>query len=124
VIRYADDFVIGFERKDDAERCLDELRTRFAKFGLELHDTKTPLIEFGRRAAKHRQTRGEGRPETFDVLGFTHRCDVTQAGWFALRRETIAKRMRANLAKIKIELRKRRHESMGEVGRWLKQVAR
>ena len=69
-----------------------------------------------------RQARGKSRPETFDFLGFTHRCDVTQAGWFALRRETIAKRMRASLAKIKEELRKRRHHSIGEVGRWLRQV--
>ncbi len=124
VIRYADDFVIGFERKVDAERCLEELRTRFAKFGLKLHDTKTRLIEFGRRAARHRQARGERRPETFDFLGFTHRCDVTRHGWFALRRTTIAKRMRAKLAELKIELRKRRHHSIGEVGRWLSQAIR
>lgn len=95
-----------------------------AKFGLKLHDTKTRLIEFGRQAARHRQARGERRPEMFDFLGFTHRCDVTRAGWFALRRESIAKRMRATLAKIKIELRERRHHSIGEVGRWLKQVVR
>ena len=87
VIRYADDFVIGFERKEEAERCLGELRDRFAKFGLKLHEGKTRLIEFGRRAARHRKARGEGRPETFDFLGFTHRCDVTRSGWFALRRE-------------------------------------
>jgi len=122
VIRYADDFVIGFERKEEAERCLEELHTRFAKFGLKLHGTKTRLIEFGRHAARHRRARGESRPETFDFLGFTHRCDVTNAGWFALRRATIAKRMRAKLTKIKGELRKRRHQSIGEVGRWLKQV--
>ena len=124
VIRYADDFVIGFERKEEAERCLDELRTRFAKSGLKLHDTKTRLIEFGRRAAGNRQARGERRPETFDFLGFTHRCDVTRHGWFALRRESIAKRMRAKLAKIKIELRKRRHQPIGVIGRWLGQVVR
>lgn len=124
VIRYADDFVIGFERKEEAERCLEELRTRFAHFGLKLHGTKTRLIEFGRRAARNRQARGEGRPETFDFLGFTHRCDVTRQGWFAIRRASIAKRMRAKLAEIKIELRKRRHLPIGVVGRWLGQVVR
>jgi hypothetical protein len=109
VIRYADDFVIGFERKEEAERCLGELRDRFAKFGLKLHEGKTRLIEFGRHAAMNRKARGEGRPETFDFLGFTHRCDVTSYGGFALRRATIAKRLRATIATIKVKLILRRH---------------
>ena len=124
VIRFAHDFVIGFEHKDEAEACLGELRDRFAKFGLKLHGKKTRLIEFGRHAARRRQARGEGRPETFDFLGFTHRCDVTRAGWFALRRETIAKRLRATLAAIKEKLVHRRHWPIDAVGRWLGQVAR
>ncbi len=124
VLRYADDFVIGFERKEEAERCLEELRERFAKFGLKLHEGKTRLIEFGRRAARNRQSRGEGRPETFDFLGFTHRCDVTSSGWFALRRETIAKRLRATIAAIKVKLIQRRHWPIAAVGTWLGQVAR
>jgi RNA-directed DNA polymerase len=124
VIRFADDFVIGFEHQDEAEACLGELRDRFAKFGLKLHGKKTRLIEFGRHAARRRQARGEGRPETFDFLGFTHRCDVTSAGWFALRRETIAKRLRATLAAIKVKLVQRRHWPKEAVGTWLGQVAR
>jgi len=122
VVRYADDFVIGFERKNDAERCLDDLRERFAKFGLRLHKEKTRLIEFGRHAARNRLTRGEGRPETFDFLGFTHRCDVTGQGWFALRRETIAKRLRATVAAIKVQLIQRRHWPIEAVGKWLRRV--
>lgn len=74
VVRYADDFVIGFEHRAEAEACLEELRARFARFGLKLHDGKTRLIEFGRFAASNRRGRGEKRPETFDFLGFTHKC--------------------------------------------------
>lgn len=122
VVRYADDFVIGFERQNDAQRCLEELRARFAKFGLKLHKDKTRLIEFGRYAARKRQSRGEGRPETFDFLGFTHRCDVTSRGWFALRRATIAKRLRATLAAIKTKLIQRRHWPIDAVGKWLRRV--
>jgi RNA-directed DNA polymerase len=123
VVRYADDFVIGFERQDEAERCLEELRERFGKFGLKLHDRKTRLIEFGRFAIERRKARGEGRPETFDFLGFTHRCDKTRShGWFTIRRESIAKRMRASLAKVKELLRRRRHWKVGSVGRWLSRV--
>jgi group II intron reverse transcriptase/maturase len=124
VIRFADDFVIGFEHQHEAQRCLDELHTRFAKFGLKLHEQKTRLIEFGRHAARRRQARGAGRTETFDFLGFTHRCDVTSAGWFALRRETIAKRLRATIAAIKVKLIQRRHWPIKAVGKWLGQVAR
>lgn len=124
VIRYADDFVIGFERKEEAERCLGELRDRFAKFGLKLHEGKTRLIEFGRRAARNRKARGEGRPETFDFLGFTHRCDVTSYGGFALRRATIAKRLRATIAAIKVKLIQRRHWPIDAVGKWLGRVCR
>jgi RNA-directed DNA polymerase len=69
LVRYADDFVIGFQSRDDAEVCLKELQERFAKFGLKLHPKKTRLIEFGRYAMKRRQRDGDGRPETFDFLG-------------------------------------------------------
>ncbi len=123
VVRYADDFVIGFERQSEAERCLEELRDRFGKFGLKLHATKTRLIEFGRYAIERRAARGEGKPETFDFLGFTHRCDTTRRhGWFTIRRESIAKRMRASLAKVKEWLRRRRHWDVGSIGRWLSRV--
>ncbi|TWT68232.1 group II intron reverse transcriptase/maturase [Crateriforma conspicua] len=125
IIRFADDFVVGFQHKYEAEAFLEELRERFAKFSLELHGQKTRLIEFGRFAMSNRKERGEGRPETFDFLGFTHRCDVTRShGWFTIRRETIAKRMRATLAAIKAKLRQRRHWPVGVVGRWLARVMR
>ena len=123
VIRYADDFVIGFQNRDEAERCLEELRQRLAKFGLKLHDGKTRLIEFGRYAAENRKRRGEGKPETFDFLGFTHKCSQTRAhGYFTIHRHTIVKRVRATLAAIKLELRRRRHRPLGETGRWLGRV--
>ena len=125
VIRYADDFVIGFERKWEAEMCLKEMRERFAKFGLKLHPTKTRLIEFGRYAAERRSKRGVGRPETFDFLGFTHRCGVAhRTGWFTIHRETISGRLRRTLQKIGQNLRRRRHWPTGVVGRWLKRVMR
>jgi group II intron reverse transcriptase/maturase len=123
VIRYADDFVIGFERETDVKTCLDELRQRLAKFGLQLNDAKTRLIEFGRYASERRSRRGERRPETFDFLGFTHQCGKTRKhGWFTVRRVSIAKRLRAKLAAIKQELRQRRHDPLGDTGRWLGQV--
>ncbi|HQT95685.1 MAG TPA: group II intron reverse transcriptase/maturase [Thermoanaerobaculaceae bacterium] len=123
VVRYADDFVMGFESHSEAKACLEELRARFAKFGLKLHEGKTRLIEFGRFAAERRAGRGEGRPETFDFLGFTHQCTQTrEQGWFALHRHTIAKRMRATLQAIKAKLRKRMHRPLGETGRWLRSV--
>ena len=107
IVRYADDFVMGFQYRDDAERCLRELHKRMDKFGLELHPDKTRLIEFGRFAARNRHRRGEGQPETFDFLGFTHCSGKTRRGAFKVVRLTIAKRMRAALQKIKEGLRRR-----------------
>ena len=125
VVHYADDMVIGFERETDANRCLDELHQRLAKFGLKLNDAKTRLVEFGPFAAALRRQHGQRRPETFNFLGFTHQCSVTRThGWFTVRRISIAQRMRAKLAAIKLELRKRRHADPGETGRWLGQVVR
>jgi RNA-directed DNA polymerase len=115
--------VIGFERQDEALACLKELQERFAKFGLKLNDAKTRLIEFGRYAAERRKGRGERRPETFDFLGFTHQCSTTRKqGWFTVRRVSTAKRMRAKLSAIKQELRRRRHDPLGQTGRWLARV--
>jgi group II intron reverse transcriptase/maturase len=123
VVRYADDFVIGFEHQSEAAACLEELRTRFVKFGLKLHDGKTRLIEFGRRAAEERRRRGEDRPETFDFLGFTHICAKTRAhGRFTIHRHSMSKRLRATLKAIQAELRKRMHRPIGETGRWLRKV--
>ena len=80
IIRFADDFIVGFEHRHDAERFRDELGSRVARFGLELHPDKTRLVEFGRRAARDRAARGEGKPETFTFLGFTHICATSKSG--------------------------------------------
>ncbi|MGD0100750.1 MAG: group II intron reverse transcriptase/maturase [Acidobacteriota bacterium] len=125
VVRYADDVVLGFERKEEAERFLREVRERLAQFGLELHPEKTRLIEFGRYAAPNRERRGEGKPETFDFLGFTHMCGKNgKTGYFVVRRKTVKKRMRAKLQALKAELRRRMHEPLAETGKWLHMVVR
>jgi group II intron reverse transcriptase/maturase len=124
IVRWADDFVAGFEHRDDAERFLTELRERFSKFGLELHSEKTRLIEFGRNAARSRAAQGLGKPETFGFLGFTHICGKTRAGRFWLRRVTEAKRMRAKLKDVKVELKRRRHQPIPVQGLWLASVVR
>ncbi|MGV1009515.1 MAG: group II intron reverse transcriptase/maturase [Dermatophilaceae bacterium] len=121
-VRFADDFIVGFEDEEDARRFLDELRERFAKFGLELHPDKTRLIEFGRHAARRRQARGLGKPETFDFLGFTHICARSRSGWFWLKRITISKRMRAKLREVNDQLKRRRHQPIPVQGQWLRSV--
>ena len=123
VVRFADDFVVGFEHRDDAVRFWAELRERFASFGLELHEDKTRLIEFGRFAAERRRARGLSKPETFDFLGFTHICGKQRkTGRLALKRITIKKRLRAKLRKVKTELTQRRHLPIPEQGEWLASV--
>jgi group II intron reverse transcriptase/maturase len=124
IVRFADDFVAGFEYQEDARRFLADLRERFAKFGLELHPDKTRLIEFGRYAAGRRRTRGLGKPATFDFLGFTHMCGRTRKGRFWLRRITISERMRAKLAEVRDQLMRRRHQPIPEQGQWLASVVR
>jgi RNA-directed DNA polymerase len=124
IVRFADDFVMGFENYQDACRFLHDLRERFAGFGLELHPGKTRLIEFGRYAAERRRKRGLGKPETFGFLGFTHICARTRTGRFWVRRITISKRMRAKLAEVSDQLRQRRHQPIPEQGRWLGSVVR
>lgn len=124
IVRFADDFVAGFEHRADAEQFLSDLRERFSKFGLALHPDKTRLIEFGRNAARIRAARGDGKPETFDFLGFTHICGKTKNGRFWLRRKTISKRMRAKLTEVKDQLRRRRHCPIPEQGAWLGSVVR
>jgi len=122
VVRYADDALVGFEFKDDAERFWAELKERMEKFQLELHPEKTRLIEFGRHAAENRKRAGLGKPETFDFLGFKHICGKTRKGRFMVLRQTIRKRMQATLQRVKIELRRRMHDPVPEVGKWLKSV--
>lgn len=120
--RFADDYVAGFEHRDDAERFLADLRERLANFGLELHPEKTRLIEFGRFAAQNRARRGDRKPETFEFLGFTHICAKTRNGRFKLKRVTSKKKMRPKLSSVKTELRRRWHLSIPEQGRWLASV--
>jgi group II intron reverse transcriptase/maturase len=125
IVRYADDAVLGFQHREDAERFLEQLRERLRKFGLELHPDKTRLIEFGRFAAERRKRRGEGKPETFDFLGFTHICGRSHGtGYFTVYRKTIGKRMAAKLKEIRQELRRRRHASIVETQEWLHAVVR
>jgi len=122
IVRYADDFVVCFEYRQDAESFTDALRERLKCFGLQLHPDKTRLIEFGRYAGRNRRERGEGKPETFDFLGFTHICARNRRGGFLLRRHTIAKRLRLKVAEVKQEMRKRMHDEVKEVGAWLRAV--
>jgi group II intron reverse transcriptase/maturase len=124
VVRFVDDFVVGFEHRDEAERFSVELRERFAKFGLELHPDKTRLIEFGRWAERNRSRRGGGKPETFNFLGFTHSCAKTRKGRFTVLRQTMRKRWQAKLKEVKAELRRRLHDPIPEQGAYLQSVVR
>ena len=125
VIRYADDFVIGFEHESDARACLEALGERLGQFGLNLHPKKTRLIEVGRSSAAKREREGRGKCETFDFLGFTHLCGkIRVAKRFALKRITIASRMRRTLAAVKEQLERRRHDAPGQTDRWLASVVR
>jgi RNA-directed DNA polymerase len=122
IVRYADDFIVGFEQRDDAERFWRELRARMGQFNLELHPEKTRLIEFGRYAVERRKRRAQGKPETFDFLGFTHICSKTRNGKFTVRRKTIAQRLRRKLQAVKETLRRRMHWPIPQQGAWLKSV--
>jgi RNA-directed DNA polymerase len=122
VVRYADDFIVGFQYKDDAERFHRELRERLKKFSLELSEEKTRLIEFGRFADSNRNDHGGGKPETFNFLGFTHICGRTRKGQFCVLRRTMAKKVRAKLATLATELRKRLHRPIAQTGQWLRAV--
>src|SRR3974390_982250 len=123
VVRYADDLVLGFQYRTDAERFLQAFRERLAKFGVELHADKTRLIEFGRFAARDRKQRGKGKPETFTFLGFTHFCGQRISdGAFIVWRITAKKRMVAKLKAIKAELQRQKHHRTTEVGAWLRKV--
>ena len=124
IVRYADDIVVGFQHKADAERFRTELTQRLATFALTLHPDKTRLIEFGRHAVADRAGRGLGKPETFNFLGFTHICARSRAGRFQLRRRTRRDRMRAKLREIRDALWQHRHAPLGEQGFWLRQVVR
>jgi RNA-directed DNA polymerase len=122
VVRFADDFVVGFQHQKEAERFLPELRERFARFGLTLHPDKTRLIEFGRYADQNRRRRGDGKPETFNFLGFTHSCAKTRKGRFTVLRQTVRARWQAKLRAVKAELRHRLHQPVPEQGAYLRAV--
>jgi len=124
LIRYADDYVVGFQYEDEAKSFLAELGNRLERFGLSLHPDKTRLIEFGRYATERRAKRGLGKPETFTFLGFTHICGKNPFGAYALRRQTRRDRMRQTLQAVKEQMHKRLHHSIPEQGRWLGQVVR
>jgi group II intron reverse transcriptase/maturase len=122
VVRYADDFVVGFQNKSEAERFLADLRERFRKFRLELHPDKTRLLEFGPFAAERRKRDGRGKPETFNFLGFTHICGKKRNGRSTVLRQTIRTRLQAKLKAVKAELRRRWHDPIPVVGQWLRSV--
>ncbi len=122
VVRFADDFVVGFQHRQDAERFLGELRERLARFALELHPAKTRLIEFGPFADRNRRARGDGKPETFNFLGFTHSCAKKRNGRYTVLRQTMRTRWRAKLQTVKAELRARLHRPIPEQGSYLRAV--
>jgi group II intron reverse transcriptase/maturase len=122
VVRYADEFVVGFQHHEDAVLFSEQLRERLRSFGLELHEHKTRLIEFGRYAQERRARRGEGKAETFDFLGFTHICGTTRSGKFTVRRKTIAKRLHRKLSDLKSKLRQRMHDPPRATAKWLASV--
>jgi len=122
IVRYADDFVVGFEHRAEAERFQEALKERMSKFDLRLQSDKTRLIEFGRFAAPNREKRGEGKPETFTFLGFTYSCGKTRKGKFCVLRQTVQKRMRAKLREVKTELKRRMHEPVPDQGKWLRVI--
>jgi RNA-directed DNA polymerase len=124
IVRFADDFITGFEHRQEAERFLDDLRQRMTKFGLELHPDKTRLIEFGRFAAPNREGRGECRPETFNFLGFTHICGKNKAGRFEVLRQTMRQKWQAKLKEVAAELRRRMHAPIPAQGQYLRAVMR
>jgi hypothetical protein len=114
--------VVGFEHREEAERFLTDLRARFARFGLALHPDKTRLIEFGRHADQNRRGRGDGKPETFNFLGFTHSCGKTRKGTFAVWRQTMRQRWQAKLREVRFELQRRLHTSIPEQGAYVRSV--
>lgn len=122
VIRFADDFVVGFQYKSEADHFLNHLRQRFLQFGLQLHPCKTRLIEFGRFAAQSRSKLGQGKPQTFNFLGFTHICSKTRKGKFTILRKTIRKKWQAKLKEVYGELRRRMHDPVPKQGAYLRSV--
>ena len=122
VVRYCDDFIVGFQHRHEAERFLADLHERLMRFGLELHPDKTRILEFGRFARENRNRRGERKPETFDFLGFTHSCSQTRKGMFTVLRKTMRKRRQAKLREVHLELKRRMHDLVPKQGAYLRSV--
>ena len=122
VVRYADDFIVGFKYRREAERLLADLRTRLQRFGLVLHPDKTRILQFGRFARQDRSCCGQGKPETFNFLGFTHICGKTKQGKFTVLRKTMRTRLQAKLKEVRHELRRRMHDPIPEQGAYLRSV--
>ena len=122
IVRYADDFVLGFQYRFEAEAFLAALKTRLGYFGLNLHPEKTRMVEFGRYAAENRKRNGEGKPETFDFLGFTHICSRFPKGGFEIRRSSIKKRFCAKLKEVRKKIKAKRDNDIAEQGRWIRSV--
>lgn len=114
MVRYADDSVACFENKEEAEKYLRSVKKRLAKFGLEVSEEKTKIIEFGRYAQRNRKRRGENKPETFDFLGFTHYCSKSIKGKFRVKRKTSKKKFRAKVQEMKKWLKGRMHCKVSE----------
>jgi len=124
IVRYADDSVVGFEHERDATKFLSELRERLERFVLQVHSEKTRIVEFGRYAAERRERRGLGKPETFTFLGFVHICGTSSNGKYLLLRRTRRDRLRATLRSIKERIRRRMHDPIPDIGRWLQSIVR
>jgi hypothetical protein len=112
-IRFADDAILCFQHKEDAEKVLSVLPKRFEKFGLTLHPEKTRLIEFGRYAARNARRQGK-KPETFDFLGLTHIVARSRKGKFTVHVKTVAKRFRRGLKAIFAWCKEHRHDPVAE----------
>jgi RNA-directed DNA polymerase len=123
-VRYADDFVMGFESAADARQMLDDLKERLARFRLTLHEDKTRLIEFGRLPAWARRQRDKRRPDTFAFLGFTHYCGWTRDGRFIVKRKTQSKRLTRKLKALRQEAWRHMHSPLAQQHRWLSSVLR
>jgi RNA-directed DNA polymerase len=124
IVRYADDFVMGFQNEQDARAMREALASRLAAFGLELHPDKTRVLRFGRFAREKCEREGRRSPETFDFLGFTHIAGIDRRGAFQLKRRTSRKKRKAKLAKLSEEMHRRRHEPVPLQHAWLCSVLR
>lgn len=114
LVRYADDFCLAFQYRDDAERVLEVLPKRFSKYGLTLHPQKTRLMKFGRFAAEDAAKRGQPKPSTFDFLGFTHICGRSRTGRFTVQVRTMRKRLRRSLKRVSEWCQAHRHDPVRE----------